>query len=72
HSFAMPLLAGVSRKSMIAKITGRDDPMERTAGTVSLNTKLLEKGVAVIRVHDIKEAKDCVAVHNAMRDIKCF
>ncbi|HPG36247.1 MAG TPA: dihydropteroate synthase, partial [bacterium] len=65
HSFAMPLLAGVSRKSMIAKITGRDDPMERTAGTVSLNTKLLEKGVAVIRVHDIKEAKDCVAVHNA-------
>lgn len=72
HSFAMPLLAGVSRKSMIAKITGRNDPLQRIAGTVALNTKLLEKGAAVIRVHDIKEARDCVAVHNAMRDIKCF
>jgi dihydropteroate synthase len=72
HSFGMPLLAGVSRKSMIAKITGRENPVERTAGTVALNTKLLEKGAAIIRVHDIKEAKDCVAVHNAMRNIKCF
>jgi dihydropteroate synthase len=72
HSFAMPILAGVSRKSMIGKITGRDDPLQRIAGTVALNTKLLEKGAAIIRVHDIKEAKDCVAVHNAMRDIKCF
>jgi dihydropteroate synthase len=72
HSFAMPLLAGVSRKSMIARITGRENPMERTAGTVALNTKLLEKGAAIIRVHDIKEAKDCVAVYNAMRNIKCF
>jgi len=72
HSFAMPLLAGVSRKSMIGHITGRKDPLERIAGTVALNTKLLEKGAAIIRVHDIKEAKDCVAVYNAMRNIKCF
>ena len=57
-----PVMVGVSRKSMIGVITGRTDPKERLAGTVVLDTIALEKGAAVIRVHDVKEAKDTLEI----------
>lgn len=70
HGFSKPLLLGVSRKRMIGSITGRDDPSQRVAGTVAFNMFALQKGVAVMRVHDVKEAKDAVAIHTAMRNLK--
>ncbi len=55
----LPILAGVSRKSMIYK------PLEVTAndalnGTTVLNTIAITKGANIIRVHDVKEAVECV------------
>ena len=50
-----PVAVGFSRKSVIGAICGRKNPLERLAGTVALDTIALEKGAAVIRVHDVKE-----------------
>lgn len=69
HSFALPVLAGVSRKSLIGYITGRKETNERLAGTIAANMKLLGKGAAIIRTHDIKEAKDTLAIHTALGKI---
>ena len=71
HAFLEPVMVGVSRKSMIGAITGRKDPLERLAGTVVLDTVALEKGAAVIRVHDVKEAKDTLEIFNALKRHSC-
>lgn len=59
HYFGLPILGGVSRKSMIYKklgITAED----ALIGTIALNTLLLSKGVQILRVHDVKEAKQLI------------
>ncbi|MCY1503170.1 Dihydropteroate synthase [compost metagenome] len=59
HQFGLPLLVGFSRKSMITKV------LENTAadalnGTTVLNTIGLIKGASILRVHDVKEAMECI------------
>ncbi|MBO7128040.1 dihydropteroate synthase [bacterium] len=71
HAFLEPVMVGLSRKSMIGALTGRKDPLERLAGTVVLDTIALEKGAAVIRVHDVKEAKDTLEIFNALKEPSC-
>ena len=66
-----PVAVGFSRKSMIGAICGRKDPLERLAGTVTLDTIALEKGAAIIRVHDVKEAKDTLEIFNALKEPSC-
>ncbi|GAB4261337.1 MAG: dihydropteroate synthase [Vicingaceae bacterium] len=57
--FGLPLLAGVSRKSMINKVLNTS-PKEALNGTTVLNTIALLNGADILRVHDVKEAKECV------------
>ena len=57
----LPLLVGVSRKSMIYK-TLENSPKEALNGTTVLNTVALQKGANILRVHDVKEAIECVAL----------
>ncbi len=57
----LPLLVGVSRKSMIYK-TLDNSPQEALNGTTVLNTIALQKGANILRVHDVKEAIECVAL----------
>ena len=59
HYFGLPLLGGISRKSMIYKKLGIT-PEEALNGTTALNTLLLERGVQILRVHDVKETKQLV------------
>ena len=54
-----PLLAGVSRKGMVYKILGITAP-EALNGTTVLNTIALQKGATILRVHDVKEAKEAI------------
>jgi len=54
-----PILAGVSRKSMIWK-TLETDPDGALNGTTALNMVALMKGVAILRVHDVREAMQCI------------
>jgi dihydropteroate synthase len=61
----LPLLAGVSRKSMIYKILEIDAEMALN-GTTVLNTIALTKGAKILRVHDVKEAVECVRLFNKM------
>lgn len=55
----LPILAGVSRKSMIYKTLGGTSE-DALNGTTVLNTIALQKGANILRVHDVKEAVECV------------
>jgi dihydropteroate synthase len=57
----LPLLVGVSRKSMIYKLLELT-PDESLNGTSVLNTIALMKGASILRVHDVKEAVECVRI----------
>jgi len=59
HYFGLPLLGGISRKSTIYKKL-QITPQESLNATTALNTLLLERGVQILRVHDITEAKQLV------------
>lgn len=57
HVFGLPLLVGISRKSMIYKLLG-GTPQTSLNGTTVLNTIALTKGTHILRVHDVKEAAE--------------
>ncbi len=62
----LPILAGVSRKSMIYK-TLEIEPTDALNGTTVLNTIALLNGASLLRVHDVKEAVECITLVNAIR-----
>lgn len=61
HIFEEPLLVGISRKSMIYKLLG-STPEQSLNGTSVLNTVALLSGAHILRVHDVKEAVECVRI----------
>ena len=60
----LPIMIGLSRKSMIYKLL-QINPEEALNGTSILNTLALEKGANIIRVHDVKEARQAISLINA-------
>lgn len=60
-----PLLVGLSRKSMIYK-TLNTTAKQALNGTTALHMVALQKGVKILRVHDVKEAVECVSLHNQL------
>ena len=60
-SGAYPLLVGLSRKSMLASITGRGVD-QRLAGSLALAVLAIQSGAAIIRVHDVAETRDVIKV----------
>lgn len=65
--FELPLLVGVSRKSMIYRLLDIT-PQEALNGTTVLDTICLLKGADILRVHDVKEAVETVRIVQAMRN----
>lgn len=65
--FELPLLVGVSRKSMIYRLLDIN-PQEALNGTTVLDTICLLKGADILRVHDVKEAVETVRIVQAMRN----
>lgn len=61
-----PILVGISRKSMIYKFFGTT-PQEALNGTTALNMVALQKGAKILRVHDVKEAKETLKIYNALQ-----
>lgn len=61
-----PIFIGVSRKSMIGELTGRPVP-ERLGGSVAAALIAAEKGVRVVRAHDVAETRDALVVAHALR-----
>ncbi|TMH44278.1 MAG: dihydropteroate synthase [Betaproteobacteria bacterium] len=62
----VPLLVGLSRKSTIGKLTGRASG-ERLAGGLAMALIALQGGATILRVHDVKETRDLIAVWQAVR-----
>ena len=68
-SFKVPLMVGFSRKSMINKLL-KIKPENALNGTTVLNTIALENGAKIIRVHDVKEAKEAVMILNYLKGLE--
>lgn len=65
----LPILSGISRKSMIYKTLG-NSAQETLNGTTFLNTVSLMKGAKILRVHDVKEAVECVKLYESLYNKK--
>ncbi len=63
QTLGMPILAGLSRKSMIYKTLGIS-ASEALNGTTALNMVALQQGASILRVHDVKEAVECVKLYS--------
>lgn len=63
--FELPLLVGISRKSMIYRLLNIS-PQEALNGTTALNTIALQKGANILRVHDVKECVEVVKIVSKM------
>jgi len=63
----LPMLVGISRKSMIYKIL-ETTPENALNGTTALNMIALEKGAHILRVHDVKEAKETITLYNKLKE----
>ena len=61
NQFELPVLIGTSRKSMICKLLDTK-PQEALNGTSVTNTMALQKGASILRVHDVKEAMECIKI----------
>lgn len=61
-----PVLAGLSRKTFVGELTGRDAP-DRLAGTLAAEAVAIMNGADIIRVHDVKETVDMVKVMHGIR-----
>ena len=65
-TFELPILVGFSRKSMVTKILNikNEDALN---GTSILNTIALQRGATILRVHDVKEAMECIKLYEAVK-----
>jgi dihydropteroate synthase len=63
----VPILAGISRKSMIYKYLGTDAD-HALNGTTALHMIALQKGSKILRVHDVKEAMECIRLYQKIKN----
>ena len=71
HLFGLPLLVGVSRKKMVYGTLGIT-PEEALPGTLALHTVALRQGAHILRVHDVREAKQTVLMLSELHSVPCF
>jgi dihydropteroate synthase len=65
-ALGVPLLAGLSRKAMIGTLTGRERHADRAAGSAAAALLAVQKGTAIVRVHDVAATRDALAVWEAV------
>jgi dihydropteroate synthase len=65
----LPILAGISRKSMVYKVLN-SSAEEALNGTTALHMIALMKGASILRVHDVKEAQECIQLYNVFSNLK--
>lgn len=66
HELQLPLLVGISRKSMIYRLVG-GTPIDALNGTTALNMAALMRGAHILRVHDVKQAVETVKIYEKIR-----
>lgn len=65
QTFGLPVLVGISRKSMIQKVLGTT-PQNSLLGTCMLHSHLLERGAHILRVHDVEPAQQAIAIYKQL------
>jgi dihydropteroate synthase len=65
-----PLCVGVSRKSFLGALTGRDRPAERLAGSLAATALAVAHGASLIRTHDVRATLDAVRVAARIRSVR--
>lgn len=65
--FGAPILVGLSRKSLLGQLLNRDVD-ERLAGSLALALAAVERGAAIIRVHDVAATKDVLQVYHSIKN----
>ncbi len=68
QSLGCPLVLGVSRKSMIARLSKGEEPKDRVAGSVAAALAGISRGADIIRVHDVAETCQAIAVWQAIEN----
>lgn len=66
HSLHKPILIGASRKSFIGRVTGVSEPASRLAGSLAVAVWCATKGIQMVRVHDVKQTAEALAMTQAM------
>jgi dihydropteroate synthase len=66
-ALGVPVLAGVSRKSMLGAITGRE-VRDRMAASVAAALLAVQRGASIVRVHDVRETVDALKIWNALSE----
>ena len=67
RALGVPVLAGMSRKSMLGAITGREVG-ERVAASVAAALLAVQRGAAIVRVHDVRETVDALRIWQAVNE----
>ena len=67
HVAGLPLMVGLSRKSMLGLLTGKAPP-ERVHAGIAAALLALQRGAAIVRVHDVAAMRDALAVWNAVEN----
>ena len=66
-AIGLPLVVGLSRKSLIGKLLGRE-VTERLPASIALAVLAAERGAAIIRTHDVAETADAVSMWTALEE----
>ena len=69
RALGVPVLAGLSRKSTIGRVTGREAPKDRIHGSVAAALIAAQNGATILRVHDVAATRDALAVWLAVCDV---
>ena len=67
HDLGLPLLVGLSRKATLGRVTGRAAPDDRLAASLAAVALAVDRGAAVVRVHDVAASRDALLVADAVR-----
>jgi dihydropteroate synthase len=67
HEMGVPVLAGLSRKSMLGALTGREVG-ERMAASLAAALLAVQRGAAIVRVHEVRETVDVLKIWNAVNE----
>lgn len=67
NAFGVPILAGLSRKSMLGAITGRDVD-DRLVASVAAAMMAVQRGASIVRVHDVRETVDALKILQAVKE----
>ena len=66
HGLGSPILFGASRKRFIGTIGNAPDPASRVPGSIAVALEALRQGAQVVRVHDVKETRQAMALWSAL------